>query len=60
MYASNLAGTRYVFPDLKALLAAATPFRSGDHLAGVAAKSAEAAGDRPLHPGRPAAFDLSE
>jgi ethanolamine ammonia-lyase large subunit len=41
MYASNLAGTRYVFADLKALLAAATPFRSGDHLAGVSAKSGE-------------------
>ena len=28
MYASDLAGTRYRFEDLKALLAAATPLRS--------------------------------
>ena len=42
MYAGSIAGTRYVFDDLKALLAAATPFRSGDQLAGVAAESAEA------------------
>ena len=41
MYASDLAGTRYRFEDLKALLAAATPLRSGDQLAGVAADSAE-------------------
>ena len=41
MYAQDLAGTHYAFRDLKALLAAATPFRSGDQLAGVAAQSAE-------------------
>ena len=41
MYAADLAGTRYRFEDLKALLAAATPLRSGDQLAGVAAASAE-------------------
>jgi ethanolamine ammonia-lyase large subunit len=41
MYAADLAGTRYRFEDLKALLAAATPLRSGDQLAGVAATSAE-------------------
>ena len=40
MYAADLAGTRYRFEDLKALLAAATPLRSGDQLAGVAATSA--------------------
>ncbi len=39
-YAHNIAGTRYVFPDLRVLLARATPFRSGDALAGVAAESA--------------------
>jgi ethanolamine ammonia-lyase large subunit len=31
----------YTFPDLKTLLARATPVRSGDELAGVAARSAE-------------------
>ena len=41
MYTSDLAGTRHVFTDLKALLAAATPLRSGDQLAGIAAASAE-------------------
>ncbi len=41
MYSSDLAGTRHVFADLKSLLAAATPRRSGDELAGVAATSAE-------------------
>jgi ethanolamine ammonia-lyase large subunit len=40
-YVADLAGTRHVFGDLKALLAAATPFRSGDQLAGLAATSAE-------------------
>ncbi|MBY0338031.1 MAG: ethanolamine ammonia-lyase subunit EutB [Acetobacteraceae bacterium] len=35
-----LGGTSYVFDDLRALLAKATPFRSGDALAGVAAGSA--------------------
>ena len=39
-YAHTLAGTRYVFPDLRTLLARATPFRSGDALAGLAAASA--------------------
>jgi ethanolamine ammonia-lyase large subunit len=36
----DLGGTRYRFDDLKALLAAASPFRSGDALAGVAAPDA--------------------
>ncbi len=39
-YAHTLAGTRYVFDDLRTLLARATPFRSGDALAGLAAASA--------------------
>ena len=39
-YRHDLAGTRYVFPDLKTLFARATPFRSGDALAGIAAASA--------------------
>jgi ethanolamine ammonia-lyase large subunit len=37
----DLAGTRHRFPDLARLLAAATPLRSGDVLAGLAAESAE-------------------
>jgi ethanolamine ammonia-lyase large subunit len=41
MYVSDLAGARYRFRDLKTLLAAATPFRSGDQLAGLGAASAE-------------------
>jgi ethanolamine ammonia-lyase large subunit len=40
-YHCDLAGTRHSFTDLRALLAAATPLRSGDMLAGVAARSAE-------------------
>ena len=40
-FAQTIGTTRYVFPDLKTLLARATPFRSGDTLAGVAAESAE-------------------
>lgn len=39
MYAHSIGGTRYSFPDLKTLLARATPHRSGDVLAGVAAGS---------------------
>jgi ethanolamine ammonia-lyase large subunit len=39
MYAHSVGGTRYRFPDLKTLLARATPRRSGDVLAGVAAAS---------------------
>ncbi len=41
MYHATLGGTNYVFDDLKALLAKATPLRSGDRLAGIAAESAE-------------------
>ena len=36
----TIAGTSHVFDDLRMLLARATPFRSGDALAGVAATSA--------------------
>jgi ethanolamine ammonia-lyase large subunit len=36
-YATTIAGHLYRFPDLKTLLAKASPTRSGDHLAGVAA-----------------------
>ncbi|HEX3882320.1 MAG TPA: ethanolamine ammonia-lyase subunit EutB, partial [Stellaceae bacterium] len=39
-YTATVAGTRYTFPDLKALLARATPLRSGDVLAGIAAAGA--------------------
>jgi ethanolamine ammonia-lyase large subunit len=38
---ATLGGTRHVFPDLAALLARATPARSGDALAGIAASSAQ-------------------
>jgi len=41
MYAHTVGSVRYHFPDLKTLLAKATPFRSGDALAGLAAESAE-------------------
>ncbi|MDO9709227.1 ethanolamine ammonia-lyase subunit EutB [Paracraurococcus lichenis] len=40
-FAQVVGGTRYVFPDLRTLLARATPLRSGDLLAGVAAGSAQ-------------------
>ena len=39
-YHSTISGTRWVFPDLKTLLAKASPARSGDALAGVMAESA--------------------
>jgi len=38
-FAHTLDGTTYSFPDLKALLAKASPRRSGDELAGIAAAS---------------------
>ena len=39
---SHVVGTKtYWFADLRDLLAKATPARSGDHLAGIAAGSAE-------------------
>jgi ethanolamine ammonia-lyase large subunit len=40
MYATTIGQTRYIFPDLKTLMAKATPLRSGDCLARVAAESA--------------------
>ena len=40
MYAHTVGGVRYHFPDLRTLLAKATPMRSGDRLAGLAAESA--------------------
>jgi ethanolamine ammonia-lyase large subunit len=40
-YATTLDGTRHVFPDLKSVLACASPRRSGDELAGIAAESEE-------------------
>ena len=39
-YAHTLRGTRYAFADLRTLLARASPLRSGDVLAGLAAASA--------------------
>jgi len=41
MYTATIASERYVFPDLVTLLARATPLRSGDVLAGVAAATSE-------------------
>src|SRR5215831_6961739 len=41
MYAWTIGSRRYTFADLKTLLAKATPLRSGDALAGVAAESGE-------------------
>jgi ethanolamine ammonia-lyase large subunit len=41
MYGSTIGTSRYTFPDLKTLLAKASPPRSGDRLAGVAAESGE-------------------
>ena len=38
-FAHTLDGTKYFFPDLKSLLAKASPQRSGDELAGVCAES---------------------
>jgi ethanolamine ammonia-lyase large subunit len=40
-YRQVIGAQRFVFADLKTLLAKATPFRSGDALAGIAAESAE-------------------
>ncbi|HEU5171673.1 MAG TPA: ethanolamine ammonia-lyase subunit EutB [Gemmatimonadales bacterium] len=41
MYAQTVGSVTYRFPDLRVLLARATPFRSGDALAGLAAGTAE-------------------
>jgi ethanolamine ammonia-lyase large subunit len=41
MYYATLGARRYVFEDLKTLMARASPARSGDRLAGIAAQSAE-------------------
>ncbi len=40
-YRTMLGSRSYAFEDLKSLLAKATPFRSGDQLAGIAAETAE-------------------
>jgi ethanolamine ammonia-lyase large subunit len=40
-YHQTIGQNVYTFPDLKVLLAKATPLRSGDELAGIAAQSAE-------------------
>ena len=41
MYSHTVHSTRYTWPDLRTLLAKATPLRSGDQLAGLAAATAE-------------------
>ena len=40
-FAQAVGGTRYLFPDLRTLLARASPLRSGDVLAGLAAETAQ-------------------
>ena len=56
MYHATIGTRRYAFPDLATLLAKATPLRSGDELAGIAAQTGEervaaqyALADLPLH-----------
>src|SRR3954454_8112847 len=41
MYSKTIGARRYTFPDLKTLLAKASPLRSGDQLAGLAAETGE-------------------
>ncbi len=41
MYTATIGQTRYTFPDLVTLLAKASPLRSGDQLAGIAAQTGE-------------------
>src|SRR5579863_7141513 len=41
IFAHTIGSTQYTFADLRDLLAKATPLRSGDVLAGIAAESAE-------------------
>ena len=41
VYRQTIDATSYVFDDLRDLMAKATPPRSGDRLAGIAAASAE-------------------
>jgi ethanolamine ammonia-lyase large subunit len=40
MFAHAIRGTRFTFPDLRCLMAKASPLRSGDCLAGIAAETA--------------------
>src|SRR5476651_659037 len=41
MYSATIGTRRYAFPDLKTLLARASPLRSGDQLAGLAPETGE-------------------
>jgi ethanolamine ammonia-lyase large subunit len=41
MYQATIGARRFTFPDLKTLLAKATPLRSGDQLAGLTAETGE-------------------
>jgi ethanolamine ammonia-lyase large subunit len=41
MYRATIGTRRYVFGDLKTMLAKASPLRSGDQLAGIAAETGE-------------------
>jgi ethanolamine ammonia-lyase large subunit len=59
MHSRTIGARRYTFPDLKTLLAKATPLRSGDQLAGLAAETGEGI-RRPICSGRPAPHGLSD
>jgi ethanolamine ammonia-lyase large subunit len=51
MYSATIGARRYAFDDLRTLLAKASPLRSGDQLAGLAADSGDPADiDRALSP----------
>src|ERR1044072_8536638 len=41
MYSATIVGRRFAFSDLKTLMAKASPLRSGDQLAGLAAETGE-------------------
>ena len=55
-FAHTVAGGVYRFDDLKTLLAKATPERSGDQLAGIAAQTAQERDGGAPGAGRPAAW----
>jgi ethanolamine ammonia-lyase large subunit len=59
MYSATIGSERYVFPDLVTLLAKASPLRSGDVLAGIAAQSGEERVAAQICARRPAAHHLS-
>ena len=58
-YVQSVGGRSYRFPDLKTLLAKASPARSGDYLAGLAAEDDSGARRGANGARRRAAEDLS-